>query len=157
MNDFQNRFQYHFYGRQSALTVEQDCTVHGFHTLSFDVAKKLTGKNFDWNNKIRVQLGRNELPRFIAVTQGWLREASFSYHGQQNNKSLKICNQPTGLYIQNCQAGDCSGVPIGVDDAVIISALALEVFSMNFPHVDSHSLLKLVHSQVSKSALMQST
>lgn len=140
--------QYKFYGARGALTLDADQTSDKFHTLSFDLARKLeASKQYDWANKARVQLTRAEMGDLLAVLQRARPEFKTAYHGTERNKSLIVRYQNDGLYVQAGSGGAVTGLALTPAEALQVHALALSQYGKNFTGIDAMALMRLVHGQ----------
>lgn len=67
---------------------------------------------FDWENKLSIQLTPEEMPEVIAVLLGIRKEASFSNHGTDRNKSVIFRNQDDGIHIVTSRRNSKYSVPV---------------------------------------------
>lgn len=67
---------------------------------------------FDWENKLSIQLTPEEMPEVIAVLLGIRKEAIFSNHGTDRNKSVTFRNQDNGILIVTSRRSSKYSVPV---------------------------------------------
>lgn len=78
-----------------AVTIQQVFSRSGRPTINIDLAEFL-GTEADWENKLTVQLMRQELIDAMRVILGWAPELVTRFHSDDRNKSAVIRNNPDG-------------------------------------------------------------
>jgi len=146
----QERASHHVYGGQAALCFELDVTVSGFSTIALDGAKMVGKRKFDWANKLRVQLTKQELPIVTAVLLGMRQSCEFKNHGPDNNKGFALEHQDGKIYCKLFTKGLVVGVPITLSDAYYASVLFLKQLQVQTPWLDATSITMLLRSTLSK-------
>lgn len=142
------------YGTKSALTVVATKTkTEEYHTLTIEGARATEGvkRNYQWNQKIILQLTRSEIPYFIGVLVGMIQKAEFKNHGAQKNKSMKIENQANNFFINLTEGGKPAvAVPISLDDALSLSLYAIDIYMRNYSNLSPEIVLKLISKMLAK-------
>lgn len=75
------RIKKHVYGASAALCFEEDITRGGSHTVSIDAADLVTSRQYNWKEKIRLQLTPDELIVVGAVLFGMIPCCEYKNHG----------------------------------------------------------------------------
>ncbi|WP_419595137.1 hypothetical protein [Thiolapillus sp.] len=120
----EDRMSFHVYGGKSALCFNADITKGGVHTVALDGAMAVATRKYDWENKIRVQMTRQELPAVLAVLLGYSASCRFSNHGADKTKGFTIERQP-GKFFVNVMQKDrpLVAVPMTDQDAIYVTGL----------------------------------
>ena len=134
----QERLQRHVYGGKAGLCFEAGRTRHGEPTVFVDAAVK-TGpvrpsegqKMYDWPNKVRLMVTRNELPVVAAVMLGVLPFAEFKNHGPQgqSTKGFSLENQGPNVFMKVWDTSvdrPSRAVPIAAEDAYWVTDLLIK-------------------------------
>lgn len=119
---------FHVYGGKAALCFEADTTRANVATIAIDGAAATAPRTYNWGNKIRIQLTRQELPEVAAVFIGARRNCSFKSHGPQKDKGFEIERQDGGKVFVKVFGGNGQGacaVPIMPNDAFYATSLVL--------------------------------
>lgn len=124
---------YHVYGGKAALTFRANETRGGVQTINIEGAVATAPRQFDWGNKLVVQLTAQELPVVAAVFLGLMEGCTFKNHGEENNKGFALENQDKGLFCQLFAPGRQVSVPIGPADLFYVTALCLEQLRVQHP------------------------
>lgn len=137
------------YGTSSAVQCEESKTKSGFHTLCFDIAHAKGQKEFDWKNKLSIQLTQNELPIFISFCLGWIHEIRFDLHGGDAKKWIEFIRQDKHCYTK---AGSThhkmTATPIPYTDLALFGSLAINQYLRNFPCLDGYAALQAIGAMV---------
>lgn len=125
-----DRLTHHVYGTKGALCFETDMTRETDRrearpTVALDAAEASAPKQFDWGNKIRIQMTINELPMVAAVLLGFLPKCEFKNHGPDNNKGFSIERQQGQFFVRVFTKGANVAVPMYMPDAYHVTALVL--------------------------------
>ena len=81
------------YGAAAACEVKFDMTQgeNPRPTVRLETAMKIkSSEQYDWTNKIGIQLTLKEITHLIAVLYGLMPLAEGSFHGKANNKSFRV-------------------------------------------------------------------
>lgn len=141
-------YSFHIYGQNAALCVSEAKTRStNEHTVQIDGAGSLgTGiRNFDWPNKIVVQLTPQECLLMLAVLRNQLPSVEFKGHGRSHDKAFHIENQGSRYFVKLLQKQRAAvAVPVQPVDAVRIIALLNRQIQANMPTVDVQQLDRLI-------------
>ena len=112
------------FGRQAAIHVTEDSNRHGRHTLALEGAFK-TGADYDWQQKLSLQLTLRELPIFACTCLGWRTGCVFDQRGG-SGKGFSLEWQKDRIFIRLWQGtGHQYQVQAEPADIFHLSALAL--------------------------------
>ena len=140
--DGRPRLSRHVYGAKAALCFEPDETRFGIHTVCIEAADAGAPKQYDWGNKIRVQLTRDELPVVTAVLFGWLPRCEYKNHGEDNSKGFSLEDQGDKLFMRVFARGrQMKAVPIPPEDAFYLAQLFLDRMKKNAPGLSGGEIL----------------
>lgn len=133
---------FHIYAANAALCIsEARIRSSNSHTIQVEAAGMLTGgarRSVDWANKVIIQLNEQELMLTLALFTGKIRAVSFSSHGDENDKFMRVERQQYVWFAEVGQLGrPLRGVPIRAGDATKIVSLAYRQVLANSPHLDS--------------------
>jgi hypothetical protein len=133
---------HHVYGRQSALYFAYDETRGGDATIAVDGAMSVATRQYNWNQKLRIQITRSDLPSVAAVMFGLLPKVELSNYGADNTKRLLIENQGKNYFL-NMSAKDHHqiAVPISASDVYEIRSLFLAQLMKNRPEIGVEGVL----------------
>lgn len=141
----------HVYGRKAALTIEADSNRRGRATIAIDAAGARGDGQFDWGNKIRVQLTPNELVDFTAVLLGAIDRCLFENRGDNAEKGLSLDRQDEGhearffLRVFARGARPCA-VPVSAADALWVLGLCMRQLRSSHPWMDQPDMEALVRA-----------
>lgn len=137
------------YGTSSAVQCEESKTKSGFHSLCFDIAHAKGQKEFDWKNKLSIQLTQNELPIFIAFCLGWINEVRFDLHGGDAKKWIEFIRQEKHCFNKAGSAHHkMAATPIPYTDLALFGSLAISQYLQNFPCLDGNAALQAIGAMV---------
>jgi len=142
------------YGAKAALYFGCDVTRSGRHTLRLEGAISTAPKQFNWDNKIAVQMTQAELPMVAAVLFGFLKECEFKNHGASNNKGFKLQLQEKSngksLFVNVMEAKKpLVAVPVSPEDMFYVRNLLLGQMMLDNPLLDSAGLINSIRSYAS--------
>lgn len=143
----QREFKGHkVYGQKSALYVGIDETRSGSPTLRIEGAVATGPRNFNWDNKISIQLTAQELPHVVCVLFGWIQQCEYKNHGAEKNKGFKLIiqekNGQTGLFVNIMEAGKpLCAIPVSAVDLFYLRNLALGQLQKKEPSLDTAALI----------------
>lgn len=139
------RLNKHVYGQRGALCFEPDETRAGVNTICIDAADSTGPKQYDWSNKLRVQLTRDELLHFTAVLFGFLSKAEGKNHGEDNSKGFSIEDQGDKLFVRVFTKGhNIKAVPMFPEDAFYVAGLFMRQLKLNMPWMTGAEILGML-------------
>jgi hypothetical protein len=117
IGDESKRLTLRLFGSTAAHTLEicdhrRAASFLGVRVVVIESAHPAQQGGFDWENKLSIQLTPEEMPEVIAVLLGIRKEASFSNHGTDRNKSVIFRNQDDGIQIVTSQRNSNYSVPV---------------------------------------------
>jgi len=136
----------HVYGGRFALCFEADTTRQGFPTVALDATNADGPMQYNWSQKIRLQLTRAEMPVVTAVLLGVLPGCEFKNHGQDKDKGFSMERQQGGRVFVKVFARDqgVKAVPIIPADLFFVSALFIRQLQRACPWMNPTSLVELI-------------
>ena len=147
--DGRPRASRHVYGAKASLCFEPDETRFGIHTVCIEAADASGPKQYDWGNKIRLQLTRDELPVTTAVLFGWLPRCEYKNHGEDNSKGFSLEDQGDKLFMRVFARGrQVKAVPIPPEDAFYLAQLFLGQMKKNAPGLTGGEILTTLRQVV---------
>lgn len=137
---------YHVYGSKAALCFNCDETKGKTPTISLDAATLISPKNYDWKNKIRIQLTKQELPVVAAVMLGVKQKCEFKNHGKDNDKGFSMERQEGGkLFVSVFAKGlPVKAVPVFQPDLLWVSALFVSQIQKGCDGLDTSGVIAIV-------------
>ncbi len=118
------------------------------HTIQIEGALVLEGgqrKEFDWRNKIVVQLTVQEAYLALALLERFIPIVKFDGHGYAHDKSLHMSVQESHYFVRVMQRGRAAvAVPVRAADAVPIQALLYKQLIANEPHLRIEDVCTMV-------------
>lgn len=144
----EDRLSVHVYGGKAALCFEADKTKAGFDTVALDAAASSGPRQYNWGNKVRIQLTRGELPVVAAVLIGALPSCEFKSHGPNKDKGFSIERQAGGkVFIKVMAANEgVKAVPVMASDIFYVTSLFLRQIQKSHPWLDGPSVMALVRA-----------
>lgn len=103
--------------------------------------------DYDWKNKIRVNVMDRELPQVIAVLLGWAESVEFKFHGQQKNKSYVLRHKNGELLIGVHYAQRRIYGKFEPHDRFYVTAVCLNTLARNIQMTHQATLDLIKHSQ----------
>lgn len=147
-----DRYSVHVYGGKAALCFEADQTRGGDFTVAIDAALAVPDRprEYDWKNKIRIQLTRTELPHVAAVLIGASGKFAGSNHGPGNDKGFEIIRegQQNGKVFMKVMAkGEAiRAVPIERGDLYYVTGLFLRQLRKAQPWMDGQGIINVLRA-----------
>ncbi len=134
------------YGAKFALYAGADQTRAGIHTVRLEGAKSSGPQQYNWDEKISIQLTQQELPHVACVLFGWLNQCEYKSHGPEKNKGFKLLIQnqqgKTGLFVNIMEAGKpLCAIPVTAVDLYYLRNLVLGQLMKNETDLDSPAML----------------
>lgn len=148
-------YSFKIFGGSAALEISEARTRTGNqHTIQVEGAVLLAGggrKEFDWRNKIIVQLTVQEAYQTLALLENLIPSVRFDGHGRTHDKSLQIEFQESQYYVRIIQRGRAAvAVPVRAVDAIPIVALLYKQLLRN----ESHLKIEHIRAMVERMARM---
>lgn len=113
------------FSTNAAVCFEEVTSQGGFKTVNIEIAaRKSTDKNFNWNDKMTVQLSKQELPEISAVFLGIKKSCSFLRDGC----GISVENQGKVFFISATRQKRI-GIPVSKGDAHWIAVLLIDLLS----------------------------
>lgn len=84
----------------------------GVRVVVIESAQATPQGGFDWDKKLSIQLTPEEMPEVIAALLGIVKEATFSNHGTDRNKTVTFRNQEGGLQLVTSRRSTTYPVPV---------------------------------------------
>lgn len=133
---------HHVYGNKSALYFTYDETRGGDATIAVDGAMSTGVRQYNWGQKLRLQITRADLASVAAVFFGLLPKIELSNYGADNTKRLSVENQGKNYFL-NMSAKDHHqiAVPISAGDVFEIRGLFLAQLMKNRPEIGVEGIL----------------
>jgi hypothetical protein len=133
-------YSFKVFGRTAALCISEARTRTGNqHTIQIEGALLLAGdgrKEFDWRNKIIVQLTVQEAYLALAFFENLIPSVKFDGHGRAHDKSLHLEFQETHYFAKLIQRGRAAvALPVRAVDAIQIVALLYKQLLRNEAHL----------------------
>ncbi|WP_432263258.1 hypothetical protein [Cupriavidus sp. TMH.W2] len=139
---------HHIYGGKAAACFSADLTRSGLETVRIEAADSKGQRQYDWKDKVAIQLSSRELPLVLATLMQWLPKFEGKGHGANNEKWFTLENQPGKLYLSvNCKGKNVRGVPIMAGDSYSLCTLLMRQMLKNDPFLSSEALLTIVQKQ----------
>jgi len=143
----EDRENYHVYGGKAALCFEADITKGGIPTIALDAAPSVGSKQYNWNDKIRLQMTRAELPVVLAVLTGALNECEFKNHGPDSSKGFSMQRQEGGkVFVRVFSKDGARAVPVIDTDVFYVASLFIRQLRKAQPWLDTNGVLNLVRA-----------
>ena len=152
------------YGAKAAFTMQMAKSrpsgssedAEGFYTVNIEAApaKPESGGNrsFDWQNKITLQLTRNEIVVVAAVFYGFMPSCTFSSHGPANDKGFSMERKDGGIIARANATGRSYAVKLTPPDIFYMGAILTRQLLTQTPWLDSQMLRDLLQGAFSDGA-----
>lgn len=141
-------YSFKIFGSGAALCVSEARTrSSNQHTIQIEGALMLGGgrREFDWQNKIIVQLTVQEAYLTLALFENLVPRVKFDGHGRTHEKSLQIECQESHYFVRIIQRGRSAvAVPVRAVDAIPIIALLYQQLLRNQPHLRIDDLRAMI-------------
>lgn len=148
----EDRMSVHVYGGKAALCFEADMTKGKVPTIALDAAMSTGPRQYDWGNKIRLQMTRAELPVVTAVLIGALPACEFKNHGHDNSKGFSMERQNGGKVFIKVFAKDqgVRAIPVMPADVFYVASLFIRQMRKANPWLDATSLMSMIRATQSQ-------
>lgn len=142
-------YSFKIFGGSAALCVSEARTRTGNQfTIQIEGTQLLAGggrKEFDWRNKIVVQLTVQEAYLTLALFENRLPSLKFDGHGRAHDKALQIDFQESHYFVRLIQRGRAAvAVPIRAVDSIRVVALLYKQLLRNEPHLRIEDIRAMV-------------
>ena len=148
-----DRVRCRVYGGKAALCIETDETRQGEPTLRIEVeaARATAPREYDWRQKLALQLTREELPVIAATVLGLLPRCAYNNHGPNQDKGLEIVHQGTHLFVRVFQKDrGVVAVPVTAADSYALGALCLRQLRKTAPWLSDQGVMTLLKLTVQR-------
>lgn len=143
------RVKKHVYGAGAALCLEEDITRGGSHTVSIDAADLISSKQYNWKEKIRLQLTSDELIVVSAVLFGMIPRCEYKNHGKDNNKGFFMEDQDDKLFVKVFARGEkLKAVPVTPEDAFFVAQICMRQMQKNAPWLQPAEIMAMLQRVV---------
>lgn len=144
----EDRESVHVYGGKAALCFEADITKGDVPTIALDAATSTGPRQYDWNNKLRLQMTRAELPVVTAVLIGAMRSCEFKNHGQDNSKGFSMERQDGGKVFIKVFGKDqpVRAIPVMPADVFYVASLFMRQLLKGSPWLDATALMSMIRA-----------
>lgn len=146
-------FEYtmHVYGGKAALCFEPTTTRGDDFTVALDSATSNAPRQYDWKNKLRLQLTRDELPVVAGVLLGLIPRCEYKNHGPGNDKGFSIEDQGDKLFVRTwAKDHPARAVPMTPEDAYRIATLFLRQLGLNAPWMSANDIIQTIRMVVAR-------
>lgn len=142
-------FSVRVYGSKAALCWSLDTVRRAQpgtgNTVRIEAAASRDQRQYDWDNKIALQLTLKELPIVLAVLMRWIPSAAFKAHGPRQDKGIALEGQAKGrTFVKVWESGRVVAVPVSATDLYDVVCLVLRQLSKNAPQMDTSGILAVV-------------
>lgn len=142
-------YSFKIFGSGAALCVSEARTrSSNQHTVQIEGALALGGgarREFDWQNKIIVQLTVQEAYLALALFENLIPSVKFDGHGRTHDKSLHIDFQDSHYFVRVIQRGRAAvALPVRAVDAIPIVSLLYKQLLANEPHLRIEDIRAMV-------------
>ena len=151
--DLSDHVSHHVYGGKAALCFQSDATRGGadgsksIQTIRLDAADVISRRDFNWNEKISIQMTRGELPIVLAVLLGFLPECEFKMHGPEKAKGFIIKDQGDKMFVQVFDKGkSLKSVPMTPEDTFEVTKIIIRQMQRNAPWLTGAEIITLIRS-----------
>ena len=149
-------YSFKIFGSGAALCVSEARTRStNQHTIQIEGALALGGgrREFDWQNKIIVQLTVQEAYTALALFENLIPSVKFDGHGPAHDKSLLVDFQHSHYFVRVIQRGRAAiALPVRPVDTIQIIALLYRQLLANEPHLQIGDVRALVARMASMGA-----
>jgi hypothetical protein len=141
-------YSFKIFGSSAALCVSEARTrSSNQHTIQIEGALAVGAgrREFDWQNKIIVQLTVQEAYMALALFENLIPSVKFDGHGRTHDKSLQIEFQDSHYFVRVIQRGRAAvALPVRPVDTIQVVALLYRQLLANEPHLQIGDVRALV-------------
>lgn len=141
------RYTVHAYSRnKAAICISADSNRATRPTVRLEAADP-KGKEFDWANKMFVQVTPGHLPALAAVFLGYRKQVKFTSYGENSDKGFSAEYQGGGkVYLQMFAKGRSHAVPVFPADSFYFGSLMIKRLKDGNPWLGDSDLLRLLQA-----------
>lgn len=140
-------YSFHVYAKKGAICFSEAQSRKKVYTINVEAATAVesgASTQYDWSNKIVLQLSSNELFLIMAMLNGKLPQLSFTGHGTLHDKVMELSIQSTNYFLRIMQRGRSAvSVPMQPADALNLTALLYKQIKLNFPHLGKDEIASM--------------
>ena len=142
----------HVYGGKAALCFEPSVTRNGEDlTVTLDAAVALAPRQYDWQNKVRVQFTRSELPVAACVLLGFIPGCEYKNHGAGSDKGFSLENQGQKVFVKVwAKDQGVRAVPVEAPDIYRVTALLIGRLRSATPWMSAESIIQTLKLTVAR-------
>ncbi len=145
-----NHEQLKVYNNQAQLTLQVDQTKKNYHTIRMEASRK-QGDSYDHQNKLSLQVSKEELPKFIATLMGWHQNLKGNYHGEDKVKGYELINKSEGIMVRlYSKEFDPASLMLTSVNAFELCALAIRQLVKNHPGMKPAEVMAILRSTVGR-------
>ena len=145
----------HIYGGKGAICLTAD-TIRKTNkpTIRIEGANANGDRNYDWRNKIAIQLSIGEMVLLYGVLMGYLQKLEVSGHGDANEKGFVIEDQGKNYFISMfCKGRAPCAVPAKAKDIHVALGLIWDQIKANNPTQSDETMQMHIKRTCEKHAL----
>lgn len=133
------------YGQRYALSFERTASASGQAAIQVEIAAKANGRpEYQWAEKLAVQLTEAETVGVLGVLVGAADEVEYQGHGSRHDKTLTMKRQQGGgIYVSLRQGRDSRGVPVPQAYGFRLTTMCAQVLSQNNQGIPLDQVLSL--------------
>jgi hypothetical protein len=136
------------YGKSNAICLNADEKKGGEKAVRLEAAASIKEKEYNWKEKISLQLTHQEMMGFYCVLMGWIPNFEGKGHGFSNEKSFTIKIQNDDFYkfyiSVNCKGIPSRSVPVSVFDAFRFATLIFNQMLKNDAGIEQGVYLEMI-------------
>lgn len=130
----------HIYGGKNAICFNADEKKNGEKTVRIEAAMAVRERQYDWKDKISIQLSHQEMIGVFSVFMGWVPSFEGKGHGVQSEKSFSVKMQDHDIYkfylSVNCKDKASRSAPISAFDGARLATFLLSQMLKNEVDID---------------------
>ncbi|MEH6454753.1 MAG: hypothetical protein V7749_00395 [Cocleimonas sp.] len=137
------------HGKKAAIELKPSLTRKlEWETVMIEAATAVGPKQFNWADKISIQITKSELPHVISTLLGIKQRFEGKSHGVKANKGFSLTWQSKGessmmLFVCVSEGGKpAMAVPVAGFDAMMMGHMACVQYVRNFPGLTTDACIK---------------
>lgn len=139
----------HIYGGRAALCFSAGETSKGIPTIFLDGAPSSGPRQYNWGQKIVLQMTRAELPVVCCVLLGLLPSCEFKSHGPAKTKGFSVEHQGKNIFIKIWDKDKPAiAVPVSPEDAFFATGLCLKQLNAGADWMSQGDVMNLLRAVV---------
>lgn len=147
---FNTFFSLKCHGKKAAIELKPSLTRSSeWETVMLEAAISVGPKQFNWADKISIQITKTELPHVISTFLGIKQAFEGKSHGVNANKGFSLAwqsrsdNSPMILFVCVTEGGKpAMAVPVAGFDAMMLGHMACVQYIRNFPGLTTDACIK---------------